>query len=118
MYFFQCDQEDWKQTMVVMAYMIIGIAGVMYALLSTGDPTTLLSRLVDVSSALFLFALITEGVAWNMAIALGKIREARDKGRAEGREAMIQALRDAGVSEPDIQRVEARRDARGNSVPS
>ena len=49
-----------------------------------------------------------------MVMALGKIREARDKGREEERSAMIQALRDAGIPERDIQRVEARRDARGN----
>ena len=61
-------------------------------------------------------------------MALGKIREARDRGRAEGlkqglkqgkgveeeRAAMIQALRDAGISEADIRRVEVQRDARGN----
>jgi flagellar biosynthesis/type III secretory pathway protein FliH len=69
-----------------------------------------------------------------MVMALGKLREARDKGREEGRqegpaegrvegrvegraeeyEAMIQALREAGISESDIQRVQAQRDARGN----
>lgn len=53
-----------------------------------------------------------------MVMALGKLREARDKGREEGRAeehaAMIQALREAGISESDIQRVQARRDARGN----
>ena len=68
-----------------------------------------------------------------MVMALGKIREARDRGReegrAEGREegraeglvegreeeraAMIQALRDAGIPERDIRRVEAQRDTRG-----
>ena len=59
-----------------------------------------------------------------MVMALGKLREARDKGRVEGRvegreegraqeyAAMIQALREAGVSESDIQRVQAQRDAR------
>ena len=55
-------------------------------------------------------------------MALGKLREARDKGREEGRaegraeeyEAMIQALREAGISESDIQRVQAQRDALGN----
>ena len=61
-----------------------------------------------------------------MVMALGKIREARDRGREEGREegraegreeeraAMIQALRDAGIPERDIRRVEAQRDTRGN----
>ena len=67
-----------------------------------------------------------------MVMALGKLREARDKGREEGRqegraegrvegraeeyEAMIQALREAGISESDIQQVQARRDARGNAT--
>ena len=53
-------------------------------------------------------------------MALGKLREARDKGREEGRAeehaAMIQALREAGISESDIQRVQAQRDARGNGT--
>lgn len=59
-----------------------------------------------------------------MVMALGKLREARDRGRVEGRaegraeehEAMIQALREAGISESDIQRVQAQRDARGNGT--
>ncbi len=53
-----------------------------------------------------------------MVMALGKIREARDRGLEEGRTeeraAMIRALRDAGISEADIRRVEIQRDARGN----
>ena len=57
-----------------------------------------------------------------MVMAMGKLREARDKGREEGRvegraeehAAMIKALREAGISESDIQRVQDRRDARGN----
>ena len=69
-----------------------------------------------------------------MVMALGKIREARDKGREEGREegriegrtvgraearaAMIQALRDNGIPEAEIQQVEARREARGNGPPA
>ena len=109
-----------------MAYAVVGIAGIVYALLNTEDPATFLSGLADVGGALFLVALVTEGVVWNMVMALQKIREARDKGREEGRRegriegreeeraAMIQALRDAGVSEADIQRAEARRNARAN----
>ena len=69
---------------------------------------------------MFLFALVTEGVVWNLVMALQKLREARDKGREEGRRegreegreeeraAMIQALRDAGFSEADIQRAAGR----------
>ena len=85
MFFFQWDQEDWKQPMVVMAYALVGIAGSVYVLLNTGDPITFLGGLADVGGALFLFALVTEGVMWNMVMALGKIREARDRGREEGR---------------------------------
>ena len=51
--------------MVFMAYAligIVGIAGIVYALLNAADPTTFLSRLADVGSALFLIALVTEGV--------------------------------------------------------
>ena len=65
--------------------------------------------------------------AWDIMMAtrdtvnewLGKRREkARAEGRVEGiaeeRAAMIQALRDAGIPERDIQRVEIQRDANGN----
>ena len=122
MFVFQRDEEDWKQPLVVMAYAVVGIVGIVYALLNTEDPATFLSGLADVGGALFLFALVTEGMVWNMVMALQKLREARDKGREEGRiegraeehAAMIQALRDAGVSEADIQRAEARRNARAN----
>ena len=42
------------------------------------------------------------------------IAEGRVEGIAEERAAMIQALRDAGIPERDIQRVEVQRDANGN----
>ena len=114
MFFFQWDQEDWKQPIVIMAYALMGIAGGVYVLLNTGDSIAFLGGLADVGGALFLFALVMEGVTWNMVMALGKIREARDRGREEGRvegreeerAAMIQALRDAGIPEADIRRVE------------
>ena len=132
MFFFQWDQEDWKQVLIIMAYVVIGIAGIVYILLNAGEPRSLLSGLADVGGTLFLLALVTEGAVWIMVMALGKLREARDKGREEGREegrvegrvegreegraqeyaAMIQALREAGISESDIQRVLARRDTR------
>ena len=111
-----------------MAYVVIGIAGIAYVLLDAGELRTFLSGLADVGGTLFLFALVTEGAVWIMVMALGKLREARDKGREEGREegrvegraeeyaAMIQALREAGIPESDIQRVQARRDARGNGT--
>ena len=120
MFFFQWDQDDWKQALIILAYVIIGNLGIVYILLNGGGLRTLLSGLADVGGGLFLFALVTEGAVWIMVMALGKLREARDKGREEGREegraqeyaAMIQALREAGISESDIQRVQARRDAR------
>lgn len=107
-----------------MAYVVIGIAGIAYVLLDAGELRTFLSGLADVGGTLFLFALVTEGAVWIMVMALGKLREARDKGREEGRvegraeeyAAMIQALREAGIPESDIQRVQARRDARGNGT--
>lgn len=130
MFFFQWDQEDWKQVLVILAYVVIGIAGIVYILLNVGELRTFLSGLADVGGTLFLLALVTEGAVWIMVMALGKLREARDRGREEGRaegrvegraegraeehEAMIQALREAGISESDIQRVQAQRDARGN----
>ena len=148
MFVFQWDQEDWKQPMAVMAYALIGIAGSVYVLLNTGDAIAFLGGLADVGGALFLLALVTEGVVLNMVMALGKIREARERGRAEGhaegreeglvegrakglvegreeglvegrekeRAAMIRALREAGVAEADIERVEIRREAWGNGA--
>lgn len=110
--------EDWKQALVMLAYAAIGIAGIVYVLPDAGGPADLLSRLGDVGSVLFLFVLVTEGAVWIVVIALGEIINARNKGREEGRAeeyaAMIKALRDAGISEHDIRRVKARREARGN----
>ena len=134
LFFFQWDQEDWKQTLVILAYVVIGVAGAVYILLDAGELRTFLSGLADVGGALFLFALVTEGAVLVMVMALGKIREARDRGREEGREegraegraegleegraeeyaAMLQTLREVGISESDIQRVQIQRDARGN----
>ena len=132
MFVFQWDQEDWKQPMAVMAYALIGIAGSVYVLLNTGDPIAFLGGLADVGGALFLLALVTEGVIWNMVMALGKMREARDSARAEGhaagreegraegfeegRAAMIRALREAGIPEDDIRRAGVLREARGNGA--
>ena len=108
-----------------MAYVSIGIAGILYALMDARDPGTFLSVLGDAGRALFLFALVTELTVWTMVMAFGKLSEARNKGREEGRAegraegqaeeyvAMIQALREAGISEPDIRRVQAQRAARG-----
>ena len=114
MFFFQWDHEDWKQPMVVMAYALIGIAGSVYVLLNTEEPIAFLGGLADVGGALFLLALVMEGVTWNMVMALGKLREARDRGRAEERAAMIRALLEAGVPEADIRRAEVLREAQGN----
>ncbi len=60
-----------------------------------------------------------EGIAEGRVegIAEGRVEgiaEGRVEGIAEERAAMIQALRDAGIPERDIQRVEIQRDANGN----
>jgi len=82
--YFQWDPEDWKPPIVVGAYAVIGVAGIVYALLNATDPATFLSRLADAGSALFLVALVSEGVTWSMVMALGQLRAARDRGRVEG----------------------------------
>ena len=138
MFFFQWDPEAWKQSLVVLTYVGIGIAGIVYVLLDSSGPRAFVSGLADIGGALFLLALVTEGAVWTMVMALGKIREARDRGREEGRQeglevglevgrkegleagrteertAMMQALRDAGIPEQDIQRVQDQRNSRDN----
>lgn len=138
MFFFQWDHEDWKQSLVILTYVGIGIAGIVYVLLDSSGPRDFVSGLADIGGALFLLALVTEGAVWTMVMALGKIREARDRGREEGRQegleegleagrkegleagrteertAMMQALRDAGIPERDIQRVQDQRNSRDN----
>ena len=42
LFFFQWDQDDWKQALVIMAYVIIGIAGIAYVLLDAGELRTFL----------------------------------------------------------------------------
>ena len=132
MFFLGWNPEDWKPPIVVGIYAVIGIAGIVYALLNATDSAAFLSRLADVGSALFLIALVSEGVTWNMVMALGQIRAARDRGREEGREegriegrvegreeeraAIVQALRDAGVPEADIQQAVDRREGRSNGA--
>ena len=71
MSFFQLYPEDWKPPIVVGAYAIIGIAGIVYALLNATDPADFLSKLADVGSAVFLVALVSEGVMWIMVILFG-----------------------------------------------
>ena len=138
MFFFQWDHEDWKQSLVVLTYVGIGIVGIVYVLLDSSGARAFVSGLADIGGALFLLALVTEGSVWTMVMALGKIREARDRGRQEGRQegleeglevgrkegletgrteeyaAMMQALRDAGIPEQDIQRVQDQRNSRDN----
>ena len=118
MFFLGWNPDDWKPPIVVGVYAIIGIIGIVYALLNATDTTTFLSRFADVGSALFLIALVSEGVTWNMVMALGQIRAARDRGRVEGREeeraALIQALRDTGISEAAVDRREARSNGAGS----
>lgn len=132
MFFSQWDDEDWRQLSVVAAYVALGIAGIVYALLNAEDLRTLLGNLADIGGALFVIGIIVEGAIWLMVIAFGKLREARRaseraraearaeghaeghaEGRAEGvevgkaaaRAAMIRRMRDVGIPEEDIQRV-------------
>ena len=116
MFFSQWDDEDWRQLSVVAAYVALGIAGIVYALLNAEDLRTLLGNLADIGGALFVIGIIVEGAIWLMVIAFGKLREARrasERARAEGievgkaaaRAAMIRRMRDVGIPEEDIQRV-------------
>lgn len=120
MFFSQWDDQDWRQLSVVAAYVALGIAGIVYALLNAEDLRSLLGNLADIGGALFVIGIIVEGAIWLMVIAFGKLQEARrearrasERARAEGieagkaaaRAAMIRRMRDAGISEEDIQRI-------------
>lgn len=120
MFFSQWDDEDWRQLSVIAAYVALGIAGIVYALLNAEDLRTLLGNLADIGGALFVIGIIVEGAIWLMVIAFGKLREARraseraraearaegiEVGKAAARAAMIRRMRDVGIPEEDIQRV-------------
>ena len=103
MFFFQWDQDDLKHLDAIGAYMLVGVAGIVYKLLNSGDLETFLSGLADVGGAVFIVGLVTEGGVWIMVLALGKLIEERRRGREEGREDMVRAMRETGRSEIEIQ---------------
>lgn len=122
MFFFQWDQDDLKHLGAIGAYMLVGVVGIVYKLLNSGDLETFLSGLADVGGAVFIVGLVTEGGVWIMVLALGKLieerRRGREEGRAEGleegREKMVRAMRETGRSETEIQQALDRFDNRRN----
>ncbi|MXY21032.1 MAG: hypothetical protein F4Y49_06815 [Dehalococcoidia bacterium] len=118
MFFFQWDQDDLKHLGAIGAYMLVGVVGIVYKLLNSGDLETFLSGLADVGGAVFIVGLVTEGGVWIMVMALGKLSEARRRGREEGleegRKKMAQAMRETGRSETEIQQALDRFDNRRN----
>ncbi|MYA61565.1 MAG: hypothetical protein F4X94_03205 [Dehalococcoidia bacterium] len=118
MFFFQWDQDDLKHLGAIGAYMLVGVAGIVYKLLNSGDLETFLSGLADVGGAVFIVGLVTEGGVWIMVMALGKLSEARRRGREEGleegREKMVRAMREIGRPETEIQQALDRFDNRRN----
>ena len=122
MFFFQWDQDDLKHLGAIGAYVLVGVVGIVYKLLNSGDLETFLSGLADVGGAVFIVGLVTEGGVWIMVMALGKLSEARRRGREEGRaegleegrEKMVRAMRETGRSETEIQQALDRFDNRRN----
>ena len=138
MFFFQWDQDDLKHLGAIAAYMLVGVVGIVYKLLNSGDLETFLNGLADVGGAVFIVGLVTEGGVWIMVMALGKLSEARRRGReegraeglaegreeglaegreeglAEGREEMARAMRELGRPESEIQQALNRFDNRRN----
>ena len=122
LFFFQWDQDDLKHLGAIAAYMLVGVVGIVYKLLNSGDLETFLSGLADVGGAVFIVGLVTEGGVWIMVMALGKLSEARRRGREEGRaegleegrEKMVRAMRETGRSETEIQQALDRFDNRRN----
>ncbi len=118
MFFFQWDQGDLKHLGAIGAYMLVGVAGIVYKLLNSSDLETFLSGLADVGGAVFIVGLVIEGGIWIMVMALGKLSEARRRGReeglAEGRKKMARAMREIGRPETEIQQALDRFDNRRN----
>jgi hypothetical protein len=107
LFFFQWDRDDLKHLGAIAAYILVGVAGIVYKLLNSGDLETFLSGLADVGGAVFIVGLVIEGGVWIMVMALGKLSEARRRGReeglSEGREKMARAMREIGRPETEIQ---------------
>ena len=103
MFFFQWDQDDLKHIGAIGAYMLVGVLGIVYKLLNSGDLDMFLSGLADVGGGVFIVGLVIEGGVWIMVMALGKLSEARrrgrEEGRAEGREEGRAEGREEGLSE-------------------
>ena len=126
LFFFQWDQDDLKHLGAIAVYMLVGVVGIAYKFLNSSDLETFLSGLADVGGAVFIVGLVIEGGVWIMVMALGKLSEARRRGREEGhaegleegleegREKMIQAMRETGRSETEIQQALDRFDNRRN----
>ena len=118
MFFFQWDKDDLKHLGAIGAYMLVGVVGIVYKLLNSGDLETFLSGLADVGGTVFIVGLVTEGGVWIMVMALGKLSEARRRGREEGleegREKMVRAMREIGRPETEIQQALDRFDNRRN----
>ena len=114
MFFFQWDEDDWKQQAAIMVYVMLGLAGIIYMIVTAAGAKAFLGGTADVGGAIFVFALTAEGATWNMVMALGKLREARVRGRQEERERMIQAMREDGLSEDRIRRIMDRRESGSN----
>ena len=84
MFFFQWDQDDLKHLGAIAVYILVGVAGIVYKLVNSSDLETFLSGLADVGGAVFIVGLVTEGGIWIMVMALGKLSEAKRRGREEG----------------------------------
>ena len=103
MFFFQWDRDDLKHIGAIAVYVFVGIAGIVYKSLNSSDLETFLGGLADVGGAVFIIGLVIEGGVWIMVMALGKLNEARRRGREEGREEMARAMRALGRPESEIQ---------------
>ena len=142
MFFLQWDQDDLKHLGAIAVYILVGVAGIVYKLVNSSDLETFLSGLADVGGAVFIVGLVTEGGIWIMVMALGKLSEAKRRGREEGlaeglekglekgrvegreeglvegreegREKMARAMREIGRPETEIQRALDRFDNRRN----
>ena len=138
MFFFQWDHDDLKHLGAIGAYMLVGVVVIVYKLMNSSDLETFLGGLADVGGAVFIVGLVTEGGVWIMVMALGKLSEARRRGREEGhaagraegleegreeglaegreegREKMVRAMREIGRPETEIQQALDRFDNRRN----
>ena len=112
MFFIKLDEEDWRQTATIAAYVMLGVAGIIYAVIGAANADALFDSMSSVCGALILVGLTSEGAIWLMVMAFGKLKEARDRGEKRGiaigiergHEQMIQSMRESGLDEADIQK--------------